>query len=571
MNAMRYDAMVIGNHEPDFTAQVLSERMGEAAFPLLAANIRERAGGKPFARPYVIREVGGVRVGILGLAYPNTPLTTARRNVEGLEFLPAVESARRFVPRMRSEGAQVVIALTHLGLGADRALAEKVDGIDVIVGGHSHNRMPEALRVRDTLIVQAGAHGSDLGRLDLVLRDGRIVEHRRTLIPLTGEGSDARSRRSSIAHLQPLRGEMSRPVGPRPDPDRARADAGRRRSRQSRPGKRGRQPARGRAARIDRRRDRLPARRRLWRRLAARGGHRSGAAQPRAARLPGLDDAARRRGHPRGARAIDREFHHEGPGAAGGRHDPGLRPRLHLRPAGAPRRAGAGHRGRRSAARAPRALHRGGQCAARRGWTPAGHGRTAPSRRISSTWGRPVHAADVTGAGTVSTAGGAALRKGTHGDEQNTGEHKRQRPRRHGVGDVYTEWGHQTADERDERGGAVADGPLSQPDQRAERGRRADGEQRDGRGLGDVPSQAEYEQRNGQDAAAGAGKGEDESDGEPEETGEHYARFEVRVQPMLEHILRPLAFLTSGWRNCVTRNAIRLRPLHGTTITQLAP
>ena len=186
MNAMRYDAMVIGNHEPDFTADTLASRMREAAFPMLAANIVKR-DGKLFTRPYVLRTVGGVRVGIVGIAYPNTPLTTAKRNVEGLQFLHAVETARRYVPRMRREGARIVIALTHLGLNADKALAEAVDGIDVIVGGHSHNRMSEPLRVRETLIVHAGAHGSDLGRLDLSVDRGRVVSHRRTLIPVTGD------------------------------------------------------------------------------------------------------------------------------------------------------------------------------------------------------------------------------------------------------------------------------------------------------------------------------------------------------------------------------------------------
>lgn len=190
MNAVGYDAMVVGNHEPDFTAEKLRARIAEARFPVLAANIRHRSSGELFTQPYVVREVSGVRVGILGIAYPNTPLTSARKNVAALHFAAAVDTAREYVPRLRREGAQVVVALTHLGLGADKALAQEVEGIDVIVGGHSHNRMKEALRVGRTLIVQAGAHGSDLGRLDLTVVNGRIVAHRRSLLPLTGEPRD---------------------------------------------------------------------------------------------------------------------------------------------------------------------------------------------------------------------------------------------------------------------------------------------------------------------------------------------------------------------------------------------
>ncbi len=190
MNALGYDAMVIGNHEPDFTAETLRARIAEARFPVLAANIINRSTGESFTTPYIIRDVNGVRIGILGLAYPNTPLTSVRKNIEGLRFRGAVETAREYVPRLRREGAEIIIALTHLGLSADKHLAENVDGIDVIVGGHSHNRMTESLDVRRTLIVQAGAYGSDLGRLDLTIENGRIVSSRRTLIPMTDEESD---------------------------------------------------------------------------------------------------------------------------------------------------------------------------------------------------------------------------------------------------------------------------------------------------------------------------------------------------------------------------------------------
>ena len=213
MNVIGYDAMVVGNHEPDFTAVKLRARIAEARFPVLAANIINRSNGELFTKPYIIREVNGVRVGILGIAYPNTPLTSARKNVENLRFRAAVETAREYAPRLRSEGAEIVIALTHLGLGADKQLAEKVDGIDVIVGGHSHNRMKETLQVRQTLIVQAGAHGSDLGRLDLNIENGRIVAHRRTLIPLTGEGSDS-TVAEVIARLSaPYERRMSAAIG----------------------------------------------------------------------------------------------------------------------------------------------------------------------------------------------------------------------------------------------------------------------------------------------------------------------------------------------------------------------
>ena len=185
MNAVGYDGLTIGNHEPDFTTAELRKWIADAKFPVLAANVTDRTSGQLFTKPFVVREVGGVKVGILGLAYPNTPLTTGKKNVEDLEFGPAAEAAQRFIPEMKKAGAQIIIALTHLGLGADKKLAEAVPQIDVIVGGHSHNRMTAALQIGRTLIVQAGAHGSDVGRLDLtIIDDGRIAKHERRLVTL---------------------------------------------------------------------------------------------------------------------------------------------------------------------------------------------------------------------------------------------------------------------------------------------------------------------------------------------------------------------------------------------------
>ncbi|MBI3654209.1 MAG: 5'-nucleotidase C-terminal domain-containing protein [Acidobacteria bacterium] len=213
LNALRYDAMVIGNHEPDFTPEKLRARIAEARFPVLAANIINRKDGSLFTQPYLIREVNGVRVGILGIAYPNTPLTSTQQNVAGLQFRQAIETAREYVPRIKREGADILIALTHLGLGADKELAEKVSGIDVIVGGHSHNRLKEAVQVGNTLIVQAGAHGSDLGRLDLTIANGRLLAHRSTLLPITNVASDATVAALIKAQSKPYEAALSESIG----------------------------------------------------------------------------------------------------------------------------------------------------------------------------------------------------------------------------------------------------------------------------------------------------------------------------------------------------------------------
>ena len=123
-------------------------------------------------------------MGILGLTYPKTLRTTAKLNINELDYTDPIGAAEHYVPKMRSEGAEIVVVLSHLGLSGDVRLAQSVDSIDVIVGGHSHNRMDSEQQVKETLIVQAGAFGSHLGRLNLEIVNGRIESYQRQLIVL---------------------------------------------------------------------------------------------------------------------------------------------------------------------------------------------------------------------------------------------------------------------------------------------------------------------------------------------------------------------------------------------------
>jgi len=170
MNAMGCDAMEIGNHDFNYGQAGLAERAAQADFPLLCANVVENATGMvpSYLEPYVIKEVGGRRIAIFGLITPETPWVTHPKNVVGLTFLDPIETAKQLVPKLRPK-ADVIIALTHIGYPMDRDLAENVEGISVIVGGHSHTKIDIPEKVGDTIIVQAWEYGKVLGRLDLTL------------------------------------------------------------------------------------------------------------------------------------------------------------------------------------------------------------------------------------------------------------------------------------------------------------------------------------------------------------------------------------------------------------------
>jgi 5'-nucleotidase / UDP-sugar diphosphatase len=169
MNAMKFDAMVVGNHEFDFGQEVLRKRIAEAGFPVLGANVE----GFDELRPYMIKEVGGVRIAIIGVVTEDTPVSTHPRNAEGLKFDPPVDVVGKYIRELKGK-ADIIIVLSHTGYAADRTLAENVKGIDVIVGGHSHTKLEGPAKVGDALIVQAWEHAKALGVLDLTVEDGRI-------------------------------------------------------------------------------------------------------------------------------------------------------------------------------------------------------------------------------------------------------------------------------------------------------------------------------------------------------------------------------------------------------------
>ena len=215
LNFLKYDALTIGNHEPDFGTAVLRQRMKDATFPVVAANLIERNGRKLFTRPYIIKKVNGVSVGILGLAYPKTPWTTGAKNVAEVEFQDPVPAVKHYLPKLREEGSELVVVLSHLGLGGDKILARAVDGIDVIVGGHSHNRMSKPEKVGAALIVQAGAHGSDLGRLELTIERGKVsaFTHTLTLLDHARVDSDDAAEGLLEGFLAPHRNALNEVVG----------------------------------------------------------------------------------------------------------------------------------------------------------------------------------------------------------------------------------------------------------------------------------------------------------------------------------------------------------------------
>ncbi len=175
LNTAGYDAMVAGNHEFDYGSNQTTKLAGMLEFPMLSANVK-RADGSDFLLGSAIIEKNGIKVGFFGLTTPETTYKSHPDNTVGLTFESLDVVAAEQVKKLKEQGAQIIVCLAHLGEEGDytsRSVAEKVDGIDLIVDGHSHTIENE--QVNGTLIVQAGEKTKNLGRVIITLQDGVVV------------------------------------------------------------------------------------------------------------------------------------------------------------------------------------------------------------------------------------------------------------------------------------------------------------------------------------------------------------------------------------------------------------
>ncbi len=217
-NAMGLDVATLGNHEFDFGVDMLLTRMTQAKWQWVIANVIDRKtnaiiGGAP---PYVIREANGLKVGILGLCLLDEGMNNPELKTR-LNLLDPLDTAARYVPEMKQQGADVIIALTHLRIWADQALADRVPDIDLIVGGHEH--YPITVTTGRTLITKAGMDARNIARVDITKRPGGAIDRYYELIPVTSAVKDDPATLAVVTDWESrLSAEMDRPVGSTSEP-----------------------------------------------------------------------------------------------------------------------------------------------------------------------------------------------------------------------------------------------------------------------------------------------------------------------------------------------------------------
>ena len=183
MGEIGYDAMTMGNRESHPKAGALSQKLKDATFPILSANlvpIRARPAVPPPVRPHIIFERPGLRLAVFGLTPQMTRPGSIWAKVTDYVFEDPLDAARRVSAELRPQ-ADLVICLSHCGLGTDRTLAE-IETIDLVLGGHTHRELIEQQPGR-ALIVHPGAYGHHVSRTEIASRD----DVRSELIPLEAE------------------------------------------------------------------------------------------------------------------------------------------------------------------------------------------------------------------------------------------------------------------------------------------------------------------------------------------------------------------------------------------------
>lgn len=154
----------------------------------VAQNVKTTDFGDPVFAPYVIRQINGVPVAIIGQAFPYTPIANPRYMVADWSFGIQDENLQKMVDEARGKGAQVVVVLSHNGMDVDLKMASRVRGVDAILGGHTHDGMPVPVLVKNaggtTIVTNAGSNSKFLGVIDFDVKDGKVADFRYTLLPV---------------------------------------------------------------------------------------------------------------------------------------------------------------------------------------------------------------------------------------------------------------------------------------------------------------------------------------------------------------------------------------------------
>ena len=202
MNLLKPNAMV-GHWEFTFGKDRLNELIEKMDYPFLGGNVFDTEWDEPVFEAISFFERGGINIAVIGQHFPYTPIANPRYMVEGWSFGIRPEVIQKNINKAKKQGAEVVILLSHNGFDVDQKLASMLKNLDVILTGHTHDAIPEAIRINNTLLLSSGSHGKFIGRIDLEVKSGKVVDYSSKLIPIFSDIIDSDPEMSK--HIDKLR------------------------------------------------------------------------------------------------------------------------------------------------------------------------------------------------------------------------------------------------------------------------------------------------------------------------------------------------------------------------------
>lgn len=222
LNAFDYDLILPGNWEVVYKKRKMLHDMGHSTAAKVCANMYHRSSGEDNGElvfpPYWVRYIGGVKLGVIGYTDHLTPRRQPPAYSEGLRFEHADRNMARYIRLLREvEGCAIVLLLTHMGLAQQLGLANNpaVAGVDFILGADTHERVREPIEGRYAKVIECGAFGSFLGKLELWVEDGKLVRHRYELLDVDPAiyKPDAKVKALVEAAAVPFRKDLDKVIG----------------------------------------------------------------------------------------------------------------------------------------------------------------------------------------------------------------------------------------------------------------------------------------------------------------------------------------------------------------------